>query len=98
MKGQVDVSALSRGLFVLSFSYGEDLEMILSGGPWMFGKSSLSLRKWSPNMELNDFFFESAPVWMRLPGLPLEFWLEDVFLGIANSFGELVAIDPMIEA
>ncbi|XP_057837885.2 uncharacterized protein LOC131048058 [Cryptomeria japonica] len=69
--------------------------MTLSGGPWMFGKSSLSLRKWSPNMELNDSFFESAPIWVRLPGLLLEFWLEDVFSGIANSFGELVAIDPM---
>ncbi|XP_059076813.1 uncharacterized protein LOC131876055 [Cryptomeria japonica] len=72
--------------------------MALSGGPWMFGKSSLSLRIWSPNMELNDSFFESALVWVRLPGLPLEFWLEDVFSGIANSFGELVAIDSMTAA
>ncbi|XP_057853351.1 uncharacterized protein LOC131063516 [Cryptomeria japonica] len=73
LKGQVDVLALSRGFFVFSFSCGEDLEMILSGGPWMFGKSLLSLRKWSPNIELNDSFFESALVWVRLPSLPLEF-------------------------
>ncbi|XP_059065573.1 uncharacterized protein LOC131857306 [Cryptomeria japonica] len=37
-------------------------------------------------------------VWVWLPGLPLEFWLEDVFSGNANSFGELVAIDAMIVA
>lgn len=83
---------------MFSFSCGEDLEAVLSGGPSMFGKSSLSVRKWSPNMELNDSFFESALVWVRLPGLPLEYWVEDVFLGIANSFGELVVIDPMTAA
>lgn len=33
VKGQVDVSALSRGFFVFSFSCGADLEMALSGGP-----------------------------------------------------------------
>ncbi|XP_059068511.1 uncharacterized protein LOC131859016 [Cryptomeria japonica] len=48
-------------------------------------------------MELNGSF-ESTLVWVMLPNLPLEFWVEDVFLGIANSFGELVAIDPMIAA
>lgn len=71
------------------------MEAALSGGPWMFGKSSLSVRKWSPNMELNDSFFETASAWVRLPGLSLEYWVEDVFLGITNSFGELVAIDPI---
>lgn len=37
----------------------------------------------------------SAPVWTRLPGLPLKFWNEEVFKGIASSFGELLSIDPM---
>ncbi|XP_057869212.1 uncharacterized protein LOC131076178 [Cryptomeria japonica] len=49
-------------------------------------------------MELNDSFFESALVWVRLPGLSLEFWLEDMFSGIAKSFKELVAIDSMTAA
>ena len=30
---------------------------------------------------------------MRLPGLPLEYWHEDIFKGIAGSFGELMAVD-----
>jgi hypothetical protein len=37
-----------------------------------------------------------APVWVRLPELPLEFWNEDVFMGVASSFGVLLSIDPII--
>ena len=33
---------------------------------------------------------------VRLLGLPLEFWHEEIFKGIAESFGELMAIDNMI--
>ena len=44
-------------------------------------------------MVLLDSFFLTTPIWARLPGLPLEFWHEDIFEGIANSFGELVALD-----
>lgn len=61
----------------------------------MLGNSSLSLRKWSQKMELNDSFFEFSLVWVQLPGLPLEFWLEGMFSDIDKSFGELVAIESM---
>ena len=44
-------------------------------------------------MDLLDAFFLTTPIWVRLPSLPLEFWHEDIFKGIASSFGELVALD-----
>ena len=44
-------------------------------------------------MVLNDSFFLTTSIWARLPGLLLEFWHEDIFKGIASSFGELVALD-----
>ena len=37
-----------------------------------------------------------ALVWVRLLELPLEFWNEDVFRGVANSFGELLSIHSII--
>ena len=67
--------------------------MVLCGGPWMFGKSSLTIKKWEPNMDLSDAFFLTTPKWVRLLGLPLEYWHEDVFKGIVGSFGELIAVD-----
>ncbi len=44
-------------------------------------------------MVLSDSFLLSTLIWARLPGLPLEFWHEDILKGIANSFGELAALD-----
>lgn len=67
--------------------------MVLCGGPWSFGKSSLTIKKWEPNMDLSNAFFLTALIWVRIPGLPLEFWHEDIFNGIASSFGELIAVD-----
>ena len=44
-------------------------------------------------MDLSYSFFLTTPIWARLPGLPLEFWHEDIFKGIASSFDELMALD-----
>ena len=66
------------------------------GGPWVIGKATLALKKWSLNLDLNDLFFVQAPVWVRLPKLPLKFWYEDIFKGIVGSFGELLSIDPVL--
>ena len=44
-------------------------------------------------MDLSDAFFLTTPIWVRLPGLPLEYWHEDIFKGIVGSFGELIAVD-----
>ena len=70
--------------------------MVLCGGPWSFGNSTLTIKKWEPNMDLSDAFFLTTPVWVRLPSLHLEFWHEDIFKGIVGSFGELVAIDNVM--
>ena len=77
------------------FTYSEDLASILSEGKWAMGHSSLVLQKWSSGMSLNDSFFAQAPMWVRLPELPLEYWNEDVFGGIARTFGELLSMDPI---
>lgn len=98
LKGRVEVSTLLRGFFSFAFSCVEDVPMILCGGPWVVGRSTLTLKKWVPNMDMSDAFFKIALVWVRLPELPLEYWHEDIFKGIARFFGELLSIDPMTTA
>ena len=72
--------------------------MVLCRGQWSFGKSTLTIKKWEPNMDLSYAFFLTTLIWVRLPGLPLEFWHEDNFRGIVGSFGDLIAIDRPIVA
>ncbi|XP_057867264.1 uncharacterized protein LOC131074629 [Cryptomeria japonica] len=98
LKGQVEITAMSKMALSLTFSCKEDMSRVLCDGPWLIDKSMLALQKWSPKMDLNESFFVQAPVWVRLLGLPLEFWVEDVFKGIAISFGELLSMDPIAMA
>ncbi|XP_059073640.1 uncharacterized protein LOC131874332 [Cryptomeria japonica] len=98
LKGQVEITTMSKGALSLAFSCKEDMSRVLCDGPWLIGKSTLALKKWAPKMDLNESCFVQAPVWVRLSGLPLEFWVEDVFKGIASSFGELLSMDPITMA
>ncbi|XP_059071415.1 uncharacterized protein LOC131866220 [Cryptomeria japonica] len=98
LKGQIEITAMAKGFFSFVFSCEEDLSDVLCGGPWVIGKTSLALKHWSLNLDLNDGIFGSSPIWVRLPGFPLEFWHEDVFKGLASSFGELLSVDSMMEA
>ncbi|XP_057814896.2 uncharacterized protein LOC131028601 [Cryptomeria japonica] len=92
LKGSVDISAMPGGLFLFKLTTKKDLIFVLSGS-WAYGKHFLTLAKWKsgfdPSAELNRM----APIWVRLPGLPLEFWDEQIFRWIGNSFGSYVTTD-----
>lgn len=96
--GLVSMATLPKGFFAFQFTCKEDSKAVRSGGPWVIGKSSLALKKWSSRVDLSDSIFEMVPVWARLLGLPLEYWNTDIYSGIANSFGELLSIDTMTAA
>ncbi|XP_057846960.2 uncharacterized protein LOC131056719 [Cryptomeria japonica] len=98
LKGQVEITAMSKGALSMAFSCEEDMSMVLCDAPWLIVKSTLALQKWSPMMALNESFFVQVSVWVKLSGLPLELWVEDVFKGIASSFGELLSMDPITTA
>lgn len=72
-KGQIDVVAMSNGFFSFSFACEEDLRSFLAGGPWMLGKSSLALKKWELGFNPKEWECNEAPIWVRLPNLPMEF-------------------------
>ena len=55
--GQVDIAPMLNGFFYFVFNYKEDISMVLYGGPWAFNKSTLTIKKWEPNMDLFDTFF-----------------------------------------
>lgn len=54
------------------------------------GKHTLILYKWSPNLNSQDESMVQDPICIRLLGMPLAFWVEDIFQDIANAFRELL--------
>ena len=61
---QVDIAPMANRFLSFVFNYKEDMNMVLCGGPWMFGKSTLMVKKWEPNMDLIDAFFLTTPIWV----------------------------------
>ncbi|XP_059077914.1 uncharacterized protein LOC131876510 [Cryptomeria japonica] len=77
--GQTEVTAMPNIFFSFSFTCDEDLKLVLAGGPWLLGKSSLALKKWEPRFNPKDWKCNEAPIWVCLLGLPLEYWDEKIF-------------------
>ncbi|GLJ36434.1 hypothetical protein SUGI_0731620 [Cryptomeria japonica] len=69
---------MSGGLFLFKFNAKEDLIYVLSGS-LAYGNHFLTLAKWKPRFDPSAKLNHMAPVWVRLHGLPLEFWDEQIF-------------------
>ncbi|XP_059075102.1 uncharacterized protein LOC131875098 [Cryptomeria japonica] len=94
LKGSVDILAIPGGLFLFKFNVEEDPIFVLSGS-WAYGKHFLTLAKWKPDFDPSTELNRMAPVWVRLPGLSLEFWDEQIFRWIGNSFDSYVVADSV---
>lgn len=51
------------------------------------------LKCWSPLFDPDREQIGAGPLWVRLPGLPLQYWLEDVFVRIGNMLGTYLDYD-----
>lgn len=94
LKGSVSVSAMPRALFLFKFTAEEDVSLVLSGC-WSYGRNNLSLCHWKDGFDPATNLQKTTPVWVRLPGLPLEYWDEFIFKWIGNSFVHFVGVDEI---
>ncbi|XP_057845052.2 uncharacterized protein LOC131054539 [Cryptomeria japonica] len=97
LKWSVSVSAMFGALFLFKFTAEEDVALVLSRC-WSYGRNNLSLCRWKDGFEPATDLHKTAPVWVRLPGLPLEYWDESIFKWIGNSFGHFVGVDDITRA
>ncbi|KAI0498620.1 hypothetical protein KFK09_019510 [Dendrobium nobile] len=76
-----------------SFNTSEVVDEILNGGPWYVIGFIVGMDRWSLMFDPNSFKGISAPVWIRLPCLPLYCWDEDKIARNASCFGSPMYID-----
>ncbi|KAK1285490.1 hypothetical protein QJS10_CPB20g00704 [Acorus calamus] len=65
----------------------EDLKSTLEGGPWTMDHHPFILRKWTPQVRMENERLSSIPIWIRLPNLPLHLWEEDCLSYIGGLLG-----------
>lgn len=81
-----EVHALPRGWFSLKFSNEAHTNLVLARY-WHIEMAPVLLKRWSPLFDLEHEQIGARPIWVRLPGLPLQFWEEEVFIRIGNALG-----------
>ncbi|KAK3205339.1 hypothetical protein Dsin_019385 [Dipteronia sinensis] len=73
--GQWQFTDLEDGYFVVRFQMQDDLDFVLTGGPWVIANQYLVVQKWRPNFVPGEDEIRQMPVWVRLSKLPME-WID----------------------
>ena len=91
--GQVSVVALRGSLFLFEFSTASAAQKVLEEGIRFLNGVRLSLDWWAPTMGCSRMEFQRDVSWVRIPGLPLQFWSMEFFKKVGDACGGFVVVD-----
>ncbi|PKU79522.1 RNA exonuclease 1 [Dendrobium catenatum] len=95
LKGSMSLLSLADGFFLLKFSTEEDLEMILSGGPWFIRGKPFILQRWSPKFKPKRDEDAPIPVWIKIVDFPLALWTPTSISKISSYIGIPISVDSL---
>ena len=68
-----EITQLAKGWFDFHFECKKDVDYVL-GKIWNYGTTPFQLKRWTPLFHADTQRIDTIPVWVRLLGLPWEFW------------------------
>jgi hypothetical protein len=92
-KGVISIIDLGYEYFLVYFTNEEDYTKALEDGPWLLYDHYLIAREWTPNFHPNNATIEKAAVWVRISGLPIEYYDAKILHYIGNRIGKTVKVD-----
>ncbi|KAF6134104.1 hypothetical protein GIB67_035658 [Kingdonia uniflora] len=93
LKGTCQFIPLGKGFFTILLDNEEDKFQIWRGGPWHIESQLLRVIHWVPNFDVLKQKNSNAMVWIKFPGLPNEYWEEDILMSMAKTIGNPVQVD-----
>ncbi|XP_061362323.1 uncharacterized protein LOC133306059 [Gastrolobium bilobum] len=93
--GPIVVADLGNDFFSVKFSSVEDLNLALTGGPWVLMGHYLAIRKWEPFFNPHKANIHRVAAWVRLPGIPQEFCVPAFLKLIGNRVGKVLKVDKI---
>ncbi|KAK3205693.1 hypothetical protein Dsin_019739 [Dipteronia sinensis] len=88
---------LGDEFFVARFQMKEDLDYVLTKGPWVIANQYLTVQRWKPNFVPGEDIIQSMPIWVRLSKLPMEWMDSELLWNIGGMLGMMCKVDPIIE-
>ncbi|XP_019092896.1 PREDICTED: uncharacterized protein LOC109129331 [Camelina sativa] len=91
LEGKVVGADLGLGKFQFDFDDEEDITEVLKMEPFHFDRWMLSMVRWSPTVDPE--YPSDITFWVRVIGVPFQFWAEPIFRSIGEDLGRVVAVD-----
>lgn len=91
--GGMECSDLGHGFLVMKFYQREDRNRVLRDGPWFVNQQFLTICTWKPYFCPAKASFSSVAVWIRLPGLPKEYYDPLIIKRAVNQIGSLLRVN-----
>ncbi|KAI0520167.1 hypothetical protein KFK09_007638 [Dendrobium nobile] len=95
LKSSMSLLSLADGFFLLKFTTSEDLESILSGGPWFLLGKPFILQRWSPKFKPKCDEAAPIPIWIKIVDFPLALWTPTGISRIASYIGIPISVDAL---
>ncbi|KAF5194594.1 zinc ion binding / nucleic acid binding protein [Thalictrum thalictroides] len=92
-KGGWMITPLGRGYIMVRFEDEDDYMRVWEQVTWLFDKQVLRLSKWSPNFSIDRQVQSHAAVWVKFPGLSLEYWEVKNLLAMGKALGRPLHVD-----
>ncbi|CAN0898841.1 hypothetical protein LINGRAHAP2_LOCUS19938 [Linum grandiflorum] len=96
-QGNIQISDLNNGCFLVCFREKSDYEITVIGGPWMLGDTYLTVRRWHKGFDPWNAEVKKIMVCVQLPDLPVEFYQPTAVTTIASRIGAPVRVDRATE-
>ncbi|KAL5768183.1 hypothetical protein ACOSQ2_014966 [Xanthoceras sorbifolium] len=85
------------GFFIVRFQFKDDLEYVLTGGPWFIMNQYLVVQRGKPDFVPGEEAINFMAIWVRLSRLPIE-WIDfDLLWRIGRMLGSNYKVDPVTE-
>lgn len=90
---EISVELPDNDFFVVKFSSEEGLEFALKEGPWLIFDHYLTIRKWEWGFDAKRASIDTVEAWVRITGLPLEFFDQKLLTELGNKIGRFKKLD-----
>jgi hypothetical protein len=90
---QWQITPLGKGFYEFYFQSREDLNRIWSIGTWNLKPGLLRLSAWTSDFKPEELKITHAQVWVRMYGLPQEYWMPTTLFAIASGLGTPLSLD-----
>ncbi|KAE9444593.1 hypothetical protein C3L33_23509, partial [Rhododendron williamsianum] len=90
---EVSVAPWGDNLYAFGFKSEDDVTKIMGLCPWSIMGCLMVLRKWDAQKTLEQLDFNFSPFWVQIQGLPLGFLNVRSGMKIAESLGDVIAVE-----